>query len=327
MSQKTRYTVFILAIVLIVGLTLYRALTTVPTGKPNIRVVHTVGYCNAALFVAAAESVQNPRAANIETEFVANPSEHAAALQSPNGPLASVTPFTNALVAYGNGMDIRIIAGCGQNGLALVGDKAYEGPDSLVGRRIGTVPGDTLEQLAYDFAKQNSIDKDVEFLSFTDPIKLIQALKNGDVGAITHVEPFVTQLVEQDGMKLITRGEEFWGQSHPDCVLVTTASALRSRRDELSSLIRMLFDAESKIRLKPKEMVALVAEPMYQMKPDQLLFAIKSQSPKIDIRDSEPFMIKRYQALRELGYIKESAPTVSTAFDFSILETVAAEKK
>lgn len=300
-----------------------------PPEKETVRVINCVGYCNLPLFVSAdnsskADSMSRIR---IETVFIANPADHVQALSSPNGPIASVTPFTNALVAHANGADIKIIAGSGANGLALIGNESFRGPESLAGGKIGTVPGDTLEQLAYAYVEaHNEIKDKVEFKYFTDPIALIQALKTGEVAAITHVEPFASNLVKNDKMKLIARGEEVWGQTHPDCVLVCTQSAIRTRRADLVELIRMFLIAEKQINDDMPGAVAKVAEPIYKMKPDELLLAVKSQFPKIDIRDSEAFMINRAVTLRNLGYVKNGNATANI-FDFSLLEEAIKMRK
>jgi len=317
-----------IAIVAAAAITTTKILTGLPPEKHSIRVVNCIGYCNMPLFIAASDSAneKSKSALKIETVFVANPADHPAALNAPNGPVAAVTPFTTALIAFANGADIRIISGSGANGLALVGQSSFAGPVSLADQVIGTVSGDTLEQIAYTYVQKHpELRGRVKFRYFSDPIALIQALKNKEVAAITHVEPFVTRLVESDGMKLIARGEEVWGRTHPDCVLITTASAIRTRREDLKELISLLLDAEKKINSDMKAAVETVAEPVYQMKATDLLTAVKAQFPKIDIRDSEAFMMERSAALRDLGHIK-SSPTASI-FDFSMLKEVADSRK
>lgn len=292
--------------------------------EPNhIEVARCVGYCNLALFVASKERPQGNSLA-IKLRYVANPGDHAAALLAPGGPQAAVTPFTNVLTAFGTGQSVRIIAGSGMNGLALVARSEVKSIDDLADRKIGTFRADTLEMLAYDAAKSRNIQGRVKFIYFADALEPLTALKNGEVDAITHVEPFVSQLVEQ-GQNALIRGEILWGTDHPDCVLITTEEHLKKNRASLKELIREMLRAQERIEIDLPSVAKEVATPFYQMTPEELVTAASAQFPQVDILDKQAFIQEKGRALVELGYIQQ--PTSDSIFDFSLLKEVLAEEK
>jgi len=208
------------------------------------------------------------------------------------------------------------------NGLALVGGTGITEMADLRGGRIGTYRGDTLETLAYAAAIKAGIEGDVHFVYFTDPFESLTALRAGDLQAITHVEPFVSQLVAE-GFARLTTGEATWGTDHPDCVLVTTEKSIKSHRDELKQLIYEMAKAQKRIETNPEEVAELVAKPFYKMEAADLVAAVHSQFPAIDIRGLDDFIIEKSKMLVQLGYI--GAPSNADLFDFSLLDEVIAK--
>ncbi|HKQ49900.1 MAG TPA: ABC transporter substrate-binding protein [Phycisphaerae bacterium] len=315
-----------LACVLVVGLAaafIWRA--SVSREAETITVARCVGYCNLPLLLASEQAQGSARAKNgvhITLKYIGNPADHAVALASAGGPIASVTPFTNVAAAYGSGKPLRIIAGSGMNGLALVGRADIHDLTSLKGRKIGTYRGDTLEALAYGTLEQAGLVGQVELIYFTDPFESLTALRSGKVDAITHVEPFVSQLVSE-GMNRLATGEGLWHTDHPDCVLVTTESHIRNDRVVLKALIRQMVQAQHDIESDLSTVSQRIAQPFYKMPPEELMKAVQSQFPAIDIRGLKGFVIAKSQFLVKLGYIP--APADDRLFDFSLLEEVIKE--
>jgi NitT/TauT family transport system substrate-binding protein len=289
--------------------------------KQTLKVARCVGYCNLPLFVA---SETEDASIEIDLQYIPNPGDHGRALISPNGPIASVTPFTNVIVARWSGMKVKIIAGSGMNGLAIVGLPEVKSVADLKGKKIGTFRADTLEAMAYSALSEAGIVGDVSFVYFADALEPLTALRNGEVDAITHVEPFVSQLLKKDKMTLLVRGEDVWKTDHPDCVLVSTDANIKSHREELKQLILLLVKSQQRIENSLEEVAEEVARPYYNMDADELVLAVRSQFPAVDIRGKVEFVTKQANSLKRLGYI-DSTPIEKELFDLSLLSEVINE--
>jgi NitT/TauT family transport system substrate-binding protein len=296
-----------------------------PAVQRSITVARCVGYCNLSLFVAANRELKSVRELQVNLKYIANPGDHAIALASPGGPSASVTPFTNVAAGFVNDKRIRIIAGSGMNGLALLGRPQIKTLADLKGKKIGTFRADTLEIFAYDAVRSVGIEKSVRFIYFADALEPITALKNGEVDAITHVEPFVTNLVGKDKMNLLVRGESLWKTDHPDCVLVSTTSQINERRQDLKDLILQMLVAQRQIEENLPSVAERFALPFYQMSPGELVTAAREQFPQVDIRDKRDLILEKSMLLANLGYIRQ--PPGQELFDFSLLGEVISENR
>lgn len=317
-----RVAVLILILLTALALGVY---TSIRVGESrSLTVARCVGYCNLSLFVAAKKTVQSHSDLTIRLRYIANPGDHASALLSPNGPNASVTPFTNVLAAFGNGKPLRIIAGSGMNGLALISAPSIKSVGELRGKKIGTFRGDTLELLAYDAVKQAGISQDVQFVYFVDALEALAALRNGQISALTHVEPFVSQMASEAGSNILLRGEDVWQAEHPDCVLVSTVNNIKTRREDLKQLIAEMLIAQRRIETDLPAVAEEFARPFYRMSPADLQKAARSQFPQVDIRDKKLFILQKGVILTNLGYMK-AMPTEGV-FDFSLLEEVVTDR-
>ncbi len=293
-----------------------RIVTTAPSPTTNrpITVVHTVSYSNAAVFVALQD---NPGL--LKASFVPDPTKHPEALQAAqtDGPVVSVTPFANALIAADRNPSLRIIAGSGLNGMSLVARDAKTAQD-LRGKKVGTSRGDSLELFAVEYLKREGLNQaDYQLVYFTDPFEAIESIKAGKVDAVTHVEPFATGLVAAQGMHRLTTSRDLWGD-HPDAVILTTERVLTTYRAELKSLIGVLQASEKKIKADPKETATILAKNFYNMPADDLLRILDKQQPQIDIRKYLPFLRDRYDTLERLHYVDH--PFNVKVFDWTLLD-------
>jgi NitT/TauT family transport system substrate-binding protein len=327
MDCKKRTAVFSAVVLLVVA-----ALVSAACGKARqprettsptvLKVGRLVGYCNFPLFVAAHRKLALRSGVDVRLVYIPNPADHPAALSA--GRIdATVAPFTNLIAAFGSGRDIRIIAGSGMNGLALVGRPNIRTLSDLRGKRIGTVRGDTLELMAYDAIKKAGLRGLVTFEFFTDGFEALQAVRSGRYDAVTHVEPFVSRLVHEDGMHVLATGEKVWGTDHPDCVLATSPQALARHRSALKGLILAMLAAEHETRLNLSGLADELARSYYQMEPDALVQAVRVQYPRIDIRPFRNFILMRAASMREMGYLRRSVD--DSVFDFSLLEEALRE--
>jgi NitT/TauT family transport system substrate-binding protein len=149
------------------------------------------------------------------------------------------------------------------------------------------------------------------------------AFANGDIDAMTHVEPFATQAVTKYGAEIIAKGQDVWGGTHPDCVLVTSEEALANKRAALKALIAGMLKSEAFIEKEYGQAVDLCVGKYYTMDKADVLLAGQAQPPGVDIRDKKQFILDRSKSLMELGYI--SQPVDEKLIDFSLLGEVIAE--
>lgn len=310
MNTKRNVILFVLAVIAAAWIVYWPG-----SPKPNhISVIHTVSYSNLAVFEALRLHPDR-----LDRRFVPDPGQHPETLlaESRNGCAVSVTPFANALIAAQKNSSLRIIAGAGLNGISLIARTASTFSE-LKGKKIGTSKGDSLEVFAVELLEKNGLrPEDYELVYFNDPFEAIESIKAGRIDAVTHVEPFATALVDDHSMKRLATSENLWG-THPDAVLLTTESCLRDCRTDLQWLIQTLRESEAAINKAPEEAAKNLAKTFYDMEPEKLLRILKNQSPRIDIRNYEGFLLERYKTLLRIKYV--DAPLRADAIDWSLLK-------
>lgn len=294
-----------------------------PSKPGTVMAAHAIGLCNMPIFIMAENQTAKDFGALVQLTDIPNWSDHPAALAS-GGVDVSVTPFTTVINAYSNGMPLRIIAGSGLNGLYLLGQKGITSLEKLKGKKIGTFRADTLEVAAYDALRKAGMNKNnFQMVYFTTGAELMTAFANKSIDAMTHVEPYATQAVTKYGAEVLSKGEDVWGGTHPDCVLVTSEQALKSKRALLKDIIAGMLKAEAYIEQNYANAVDLTVGKYYKTDKEDILLAGKSQPPGVDIRDKEQFILDRSKSLVDLGYI--SSPADKRLIDFSLLQEVINE--
>ncbi|MBI3365267.1 MAG: ABC transporter substrate-binding protein [Ignavibacteriae bacterium] len=260
-----------------------------PSGVEKIIATHALGLCNMPLFILAEKQFAKADNVQVDLTYIPNWGDHAAALKG-GGVDISVTPFTNVITAFANGMPVRIIAGSGINGLYLLGQKGVKIIKQLKGKRIGTFRSDTLELIAYDAIRDSGMTRnDYEMVYFTDGFALMNAFANKSIDAMTQVEPYATQAVQKYGAEIITTGQNSWGNNYPDCVLVTSENVLKTRRSALKAVIVGMLKAEAFIEKDYDSAVNLCVGKYYKADKNDILLAGQSQPPGVDIRDKKQF--------------------------------------
>ena len=310
--MKQNLTLIVVASLLLFGVCIFFFYSNGKKGK--VTVIHTVSYSNAVVFNAIEH---NPD--RIVRNFTPNPTQHVEALigESRRGPVVSVTPFSNAIIAANSNPSLRIIGGAGLNGISLVAREATT-PEELRGKKIGTARGDSLEIFAVEYMQANGVDvNEYEFRYFTDPFEMVEALKRGSIDAAAHVEPFVTNLVEENNMVRLITSRELWGD-HPDAVLLTTEHVLKEYFEEMKWLLTELKNSEKAILSAPEATASRLAETFYQMPPENLLRILEHQGPKIDIRQYDHFFADRFETMRALTYV--SGTFRKEYFDYTLLD-------
>jgi len=298
----------------IIGVGLFLLVCSLSNSSQKLTVIHPFSFSNVAIFQA---SLDDPDFWN--RRAVADTSQHIDIIlaEGKSTPIIAVTPFTNALIFASKNKDIRIIAGAGQNGLYLVANKECNSLDDLNGKKIGTARGDSLEVFLVELMQNRSYDKPIYF---DDPFVAITSLENGQLDAVTHVEPFVSQLLDK-GMNRIASSKDIWG-NHPDAVIVTTSDVLTKNSDIINDALKRLLRAERDVKNNPDATAKLVSSLYAPIAADQLAAILPNQPPKVDIRDEMDFFRKRFATLQFMGLIDSNVGFPEQAFDFSFLEKI-----
>lgn len=276
-----------------------------------VTIIHPFSFSNAAVFLA---TLDKPK--YWDRRAVADTSKHAEILKAEGDqhPIITVTPFTNALIVAATDKSIRIIGGAGLNGLYLVA-RDISDIRELENKKIGTARADSLELMLYELLKPMQY----QTIYFDDPFVAVESLKKGELNAVTHVEPFVTQLLADTHMRRLKASRDLWGD-HPDAVLMTTRSVLLKYPREIERAMNQLQTAESKVNSNPRKTVAAIA-PLYapMVTPLQLEAILPTQPARIDIRSHMQFFRDRFKTLQELKYVPRNVDFPEDAFDFSFL--------
>lgn len=276
---------------------------------PVARCTHAVGLCNLPLFIAAEDQHDPSYQVRIELTAVPDWGKHALALQKGDVEF-SVTPFTNVMVAYASGVPLRVIAGSGMNGLRLVTAKEIRSASDLRGKKVGTFRSDTLELMLFTYLDRNGLSyDDIELIYYDDGFQLVTAFRTAKVDAMTHVEPYAQKALRDRESHILATGEgpEVWDQDHPDCVLVTTANSLKDEPEKCKRMIRAMLEAERTINRNPEKAARRTASKYFRADEEDIVFAGKSQRPRVDILKSEEFMRSRFEDLKRLGQIPRDA--------------------
>jgi ABC-type nitrate/sulfonate/bicarbonate transport system substrate-binding protein len=279
--------------------------------EKKISIIHTVSYSNAVVFRTI---TSNPGI--ITGNFIPEPSKHIEALValSKNGPTVAVTPFANALIGVSANKDLRIIAGSGLNGISLVGVTVSK-PSDLINKKVGTSKGDSLEIFAIEYLRKVGLSpSSYSLIYFTDPFVAVEAAKRRSIDALTHVEPFATNLIEDNSMRRIVTSRELWGD-HPDAVLITTTQSLTKYKPQLRWLIYRLLEQERLMNSNPV-LTAKELSSFYQMPPNKLERILEYQKPSVRIDQYVDFLKDRYSTLEQLKYVH--GPFPKYIFDFSL---------
>jgi ABC-type nitrate/sulfonate/bicarbonate transport system substrate-binding protein len=294
----------------------------------KIKVGHLVGICMSPLFYAHAKDMFKGAGLDVEIKFLVSPGDNLVALGG--GEMHIIhNPFTNSFVAGGNGMPIRLIAGSGGGGVAVVagaktGIKTMEDLKKAKGKglKIGVIRANTLELTFYRAAKNNGLSyDDFNMVYFTDTLSMAAAFEAGAIDIACHVEPFTTAMIDKQGGASLVTNVDVWGKSAPDCVVNTTADYLAKYPETLKTYIKVLLDADKAIMTNLDAATdVLDAGKYYRVDKPTLRASLPRQPPLVDLsKGGEAAMDIAIKDLAELGYIK-SVPNI---VDLSLLRAVA----
>jgi len=122
----------------------------------GIKSTHGSGFCNLNIFLA--HSRQYSKAAGTELVFINTPTSAEMVTFLGMGQVdIGLMPYTSFMALYDKGAPVKIVAGGGVEGCAIVARPGLDTPQKLKGKTLGTFQMDTLEVMPYDYLKKHGI--------------------------------------------------------------------------------------------------------------------------------------------------------------------------
>ncbi|MFC7474708.1 ABC transporter substrate-binding protein [Dankookia sp. GCM10030260] len=292
--------------------------------KGSLKSTHGTGFCNLNLFLA--HSLQMAKEDGLEIQFINTPTfaEQVTFLGMGQVDLG-LMPYTSFVALHNAGAPVKIIAGGGIEGCAIVSRPGLTTPASLKGRTLGTFQLDTLEVMPYDYLKKHGISfKDVKVRYMGNTPEAVEAFKAGAIDWICTIEPYATALVNDvPGATMLSDGRDIYGAGYTDCVLATRASLIKENPAALKAVIKGMMKAQLMAETKQEETLKRLIGTYYKTSMANGQIAMSKQPAVVDARSQTDFILNRTDSLMEMGYIKTKPGR--DAIDWSLLELVIAE--
>ena len=293
-------------------------------GKGSLKSTHGTGFCNLNLFLA--HSLQMAKEDGLEIQFINTPTfaEQVTFLGMGQVDLG-LMPYTSFIALHNAGAPVKIIAGGGVEGCAIVARPGLTTPASLKGKTLGTFQLDTLEVMPYDYLKQHGVSfKDVKVRYMGTTPEAVEAFKAGAIDWICTIEPYATALVNDvPGATMLSNGRDIYGAGYTDCVLATRASLIKENPAALKAVIKGMMKAQLMAETQQEEVLKRLIGTYYKTSMANGQIAMSKQPAVVDARSQTDFILGRTDSLLEMGYIKTKPGR--DAIDWTLLEQVIAE--
>ena len=293
-------------------------------GAAGIKSTHGSGFCNLNIFLA--HSRQYSKAAGTELIFINTPTSAEMVTFLGMGQVdIGLMPYTSFMALYDKGAPVKIVAGGGVEGCAIVARPGLDSPQKLKGKTLGTFQMDTLEVMPYDYLKKNGISfKDVTVRYMGNTPEAVEAFKAGAIDWICTIEPYASALVNDvKGAVMLTDGVDLYGKGYTDCVLACRSSLIKDNPEGLKAIIKAMmqaqYDAETQTDAVLKELVGKY----YKTSMENAKIAQGKQPAVVDARGQTDFILQRTDSVVEMGYIKKKPGR--DAIDWTMLEAVIKE--
>lgn len=290
----------------------------------GIKSTHGSGFCNLNLFLA--HSRQYAKAAGTELIFINTPTSAEMVTFLGMGQVdIGLMPYTSFMALHDKGAPVKIVAGGGVEGCAIVARPGLDTPEKLKGKTLGTFQMDTLEVMPYDYLKKHKISfKDVKVRYMGNTPEAVEAFKAGAIDWICTIEPYASALVNDvKGAVMLTNGVDLYGKGYTDCVLAARSSLIKDNPEGLKAIIKSMmqaqYDAETQTEAVLKELVGKY----YKTSMDNAKIAQGKQPAVVDARSQTDFILQRTDSVMEMGYIKKKPGRDS--IDWTMLEAVIKE--
>lgn len=287
----------------------------------KIKVGHLVALDMAPLFVGKEGGCFAKEGLDVETVFFANPGDNNAALAGGEIDF-SINPFTLPFFAANAGVPIRTIAGAGgwgimqviangSLGIKSVSDlKAYIQNHPEKKLRFASLQGDTLELILTRIFKEQNISPDqVEIVNFDDLLAMVDAYRSGQVDVLSHIKPYTTDFIVNNGATLITDNAAIWSPHTPNTVVSVLDKTLAERPNLVEAYLKGALCGAEIINRDPEKAVSLVTgagKEYYRVSREVLLSAFRNAPEPISFDVDVQAIQSVVDDLTALGYMSGS---------------------
>jgi ABC-type nitrate/sulfonate/bicarbonate transport system substrate-binding protein len=301
----------------------------------KVKAGHMVALDMAPLFVAKESGCFAKYGLDVQLVFFPNPGDQNAALAGGSLDFSTI-PFTLAYLAQNNGVPIRVVSAAGgwgveeviaqkSTGLKSISDiKAYiaSGKPPL---RIAVLQGDTLEMIVRSAFVKDGIDPTkVKFVYFNDLLAMVDAFKDGDVDILSHIKPYTTNMVVNDGATVLTTSSGTWSEYTPNTVVGVLQKTLAGRPEVVKDYLEGLVCGANIINQTPQKAVDLLSKgSYYRVPPAVLLQAFTSAPAPISFIPDTTSIQVVVDEMAKMGYIN-AQPDAQSIFSLDIIKTIQA---
>jgi NitT/TauT family transport system substrate-binding protein len=290
----------------------------------TINAVHGQGFCNLNFFLANAAGTAKED--GVDLNLIPAPTFADMVNMLAAGQIdAGIMPYTTFLSLTDAGIPVKIVAGGGVGGLAMVAQPGLDANSDFKGKTVGTFQNDTVEILAYEWLKKKGVSfNDIKVQYFGTVPELMQAFIAGQLDIVAFVEPYGSVVMkEKPGTVLLSDGIDIFGQNYTDCILGVRAGLTTENPDGIKSLIKGMMRAQLMAETDPDGVLKQLIGTYYKTTYDLARVAMTKQHSIVDARGQEKFILARGQSMLELGYIKKQPD--NSSIDWTALEQVIAE--
>ena len=295
-------------------------------GLTSIKATHGGCLCNLGIFIAKERKLAEKD--GVDLDFVVTPTTTDVVTLFGAGMVdISVIPYSNFINLVDVGAPVQMVAGAGAEGCILVGSEGINSAEDLKGKSIGTFQADTLEVLPYDYMTAAGIpfaDADIKY--FNSSPELAAAFINGAIDAVSHIEPYATQcLQERAGSSILTDGLDLYGKGYADCVLAARTPLLDENPGAVKAVIKAMMAAQLETEQNTLATLEETVGKNYKTSLESLKLAQSRQPVMIDQRNNTQFFYDRSVSMQKMGYVKNTLP--SDALNWTLLEEVISENQ
>jgi ABC-type nitrate/sulfonate/bicarbonate transport system substrate-binding protein len=324
MSIKSRKTVALILVVGVLAALVWFAGAPGPRKLRKTTAGHLISLDHAPLFVAKEAGYFEEEGLDVELRFFVDIFANNDALAAGEIDF-STNPFTIPYVALQQGVPIRTISSAGGWGVMQVVIQGTYGvstleelaayvrahPDEKI--KVGSFKADTLDLILLDaFQSEGLTYDDFEMVWYRDLLEMAEAFKRKDIGILSHIKPYTTDLIVHHQAKLLTDNAKVWSMNTPNCVVSVLEDLLAKEPDAVRGYLRALIKAAALINEKPEEAAALLAKSSYphyfKVGGDVLVEAFRSQPSPITFTPNITAVNAVMFEMVGLNYIEDYIP-------------------
>src|SRR5712691_7295656 len=290
----------------------------------TLKSTHGSGFCNLNIFLSHA--LQTAKDDGVEIEFVNTPTFAEQVTFLGMGQVdIGLMPYTSFMALYDAGAPVKIVAGGGIEGCAIVAQPGLDSAQKLKGKTLGTFQLDTLEVMPYDYLKKHGVAfKDVKVRYMGNTPEAVEAFKAGALDWICTIEPYASALVNDvKGAVMLTNGVDLYGKGYTDCVLAARGSLIKDNPEGLKAIIKAMMQAQLDAETQTDAVLKELVGKYYKTSMENAKIAQGKQPAVVDARSQTDFILQRTDSVVEMGYIKKKPGR--DAIDWTLLEAVIKE--